>query len=47
MALQPCPDCGGARLRPESRAVTVGGLGIHEYASYSAHAALEWIASSS
>ncbi len=26
----PCPDCGGARLRPESLAVTVGGLNIAE-----------------
>jgi excinuclease ABC subunit A len=43
MALRPCPDCGGARLRPESLAVTVGGLGIHEYARLSARAALEWI----
>jgi excinuclease ABC subunit A len=25
-----CPDCGGARLKPESRAVRVGGRGIHE-----------------
>jgi excinuclease ABC subunit A len=25
-----CPDCGGARLRPEARAVTVGGRPIHE-----------------
>ena len=31
MALQPCPACGGARLRPESLAVTVGGLNIYEY----------------
>ena len=31
MALQPCPACGGARLRPESLAVTVGGLSIAEY----------------
>ena len=43
MALQPCPACGGARLRPESRAVTVGGLNIHEYTTLSARAALEWI----
>ncbi|HET6832110.1 MAG TPA: excinuclease ABC subunit UvrA [Solirubrobacterales bacterium] len=43
MALQPCPACGGARLRPESLAVTVGGLSIHEYSQLSAHAALEWI----
>ena len=28
MAEQPCPDCGGARLRPESLAVKVGGLNI-------------------
>ena len=27
---QPCPACGGARLRPESRAVTVGGRAVHE-----------------
>jgi excinuclease ABC subunit A len=26
----PCPECGGARLKPESLAVTVDGLGIHE-----------------
>nr|MBA2240944.1 excinuclease ABC subunit UvrA [Solirubrobacterales bacterium] len=43
MALQPCPACGGARLRPESLAVTIGGLGIHEYSRLSAQAALEWI----
>jgi len=45
MALQPCPACGGARLRPESLAVTVGGLNIHEYTRLSARAALEWIES--
>ncbi|HEX2435110.1 MAG TPA: excinuclease ABC subunit UvrA [Solirubrobacterales bacterium] len=43
MALRPCPDCDGARLRPESLAVTVGGLSIYEYTCMSAHAALEWI----
>ena len=43
MALQPCPACGGARLRPESLAVTVGGLNIDEYTQLSARAALEWI----
>jgi excinuclease ABC subunit A len=26
----PCPECGGARLKPASLAVTVDGLGIHE-----------------
>jgi len=43
MALQPCPACGGARLRPESLAVTVGGLNIYEYTRMSARAALAWI----
>ena len=43
MALQPCPACGGARLRPESLAVTVGGLNIYEYTKLSARAALGWI----
>ena len=43
MSLRPCPDCGGARLRPESLAVTVGALSIHEYSCFSAGAALEWI----
>jgi excinuclease ABC subunit A len=43
MALQPCPACNGARLRPESLAVTVGDLNIHEYTQMSARAALEWI----
>jgi excinuclease ABC subunit A len=43
MALRPCPACGGARLRPESLAVTVGGLNIYEYTQLSARRALEWI----
>src|SRR4051812_25323339 len=43
MALQPCPACDGARLRPESLAVAVGGLNIAEFTSLSAHAALRWI----
>ena len=43
MALQPCPACDGARLRPESLAVTVGGLNIHEFSQLSARRALEWI----
>jgi excinuclease ABC subunit A len=44
MAEQPCPDCDGARLRPESLAVTVGGFSIAEYTDLSARAAGEWIA---
>jgi excinuclease ABC subunit A len=43
MALQPCPACHGARLRPESLAVTVGGLNVHEFTQLSAKAGLEWI----
>ena len=43
MSMRPCPACDGARLRPESLAVTVGGLGIHEYTRFSAQAALGWI----
>jgi excinuclease ABC subunit A len=43
MAEQPCPACKGARLRPESLAVKVGGLSIAEYSDLSAHAAAEWI----
>jgi excinuclease ABC subunit A len=45
MAEQPCPACQGARLRPESLAVKVGGLSIAEYSDLSAHAAAEWIRS--
>ncbi len=45
MAEQPCPDCGGARLRPESLAVKIGGLSIAEYSALSATAAGEWIRS--
>ncbi|HET7574473.1 MAG TPA: excinuclease ABC subunit UvrA, partial [Solirubrobacterales bacterium] len=44
MAEQPCPACHGARLRPESLAVKVGGLSIAEYGDLSAHAAAKWIA---
>jgi excinuclease ABC subunit A len=45
MAEQPCPDCEGARLRPESLAVKVGGISIAKYSAKSAQAAAEWIAS--
>jgi excinuclease ABC subunit A len=43
MAEQPCPDCQGARLRPESLAVKIGGISIAEYSAMSARAAAEWI----
>jgi excinuclease ABC subunit A len=45
MAEQPCPACKGARLRPESLAVKVGGLSIAEYSDLSAQAAATWIRS--
>ena len=35
----PCPDCGGTRLRPESRAVKVGGRSIAELSSLSIRSA--------
>ena len=43
MAEQPCPACKGARLRPESLAVKVGGLSIAEFSAFSASAAARWI----
>ena len=43
MTLRPCPDCKGARLRPESLAVKVGGLGINEFTRMSAKRAIEWL----
>jgi excinuclease ABC subunit A len=43
MTLRPCPECEGARLRPESRAVLVADTPIHEFTRLSANRALEWI----
>ena len=43
MTLRPCPECGGARLRPESRAVLVSGMPIHHFTSLTARAALQWV----
>ena len=34
MTMRPCPECKGARLRPESRAVQVAGLPIHEFTAH-------------
>ncbi len=42
MSVRPCPECHGARLRPESLAVKVGGLGINELTRMSAKRAIEW-----
>jgi excinuclease ABC subunit A len=43
MSLRPCPACGGARLRPESRAVLVGETRIEDFCALSARRALEWV----
>ncbi len=42
-----CPDCHGARLKPESLAVTVGGRNIYELASLSIASAVEAMGTSS
>ncbi len=42
MSVRPCPDCKGARLRPESLAVKVGDISVHELTSKSARRAIEW-----
>ena len=39
-----CPDCGGARLKPESLAVTVGGMNIYELSGLSITKAVAAIA---
>ncbi|MGZ3443086.1 MAG: excinuclease ABC subunit UvrA, partial [Polyangia bacterium] len=43
MSVVPCPACKGARLKPESRAVLVGGVAIHEFTALSVRRALTWI----
>jgi excinuclease ABC subunit A len=43
MTLRPCPECKGARLRPESRAVLVSGTPIHEFTALPARRALDWV----
>jgi excinuclease ABC subunit A len=43
MAEQPCPSCHGARLKPESLAVTVGGISIRDFTEMSATGARDWI----
>jgi excinuclease ABC subunit A len=43
MTLRPCPECKGARLRPESRAVLVADTPIQEFTALSARRALEWV----
>ena len=44
MATIPCGTCGGARLKPESRAVTIGGKNVIETTGLSIIEAQEWFA---
>ena len=43
MSFRPCPQCGGARLKPEVLAVTVGDLNIHEFTQMSVTRALAFL----
>ena len=43
MSTSPCPDCGGKRLSPISRAVTVGGMRIMDYCDLPVTKALEFM----
>ncbi len=43
MSFRPCPQCGGARLKPEVLAVTVGGESIHGFAQLSVTASLRFV----
>ncbi len=38
-----CPECGGARLKPASLAVTVGGRNIHEFTGFSVRDAVSFL----
>ena len=42
MSASPCPECGGKRLSPISRAVTVGGMRIMEYCDLPVTKALDF-----
>jgi len=41
MTLRPCPECKGARLKPEVLAVTIGDRNIHDFTRLSVSRALE------
>jgi len=43
MSQVPCPECAGKRLRPESLAVTVGGINIADFSEKSVEDALAFI----
>jgi excinuclease ABC subunit A len=43
MSFRPCPECNGARLKPEVLAVTIGGKSIHEFTQMSVTRALAFL----
>ena len=43
MSFRPCPECKGARLKPEVLAVTVGDRNIHQFTELSVTRALEFL----
>ena len=43
MSFRACPECGGARLKPEVLAVTIGERSIHEFSQLSVTAALRFL----
>jgi excinuclease ABC subunit A len=43
MSFRPCPECNGARLKPEVLAVTIGGLSIHGFTQMSVARALRFV----
>jgi excinuclease ABC subunit A len=43
MSFRACPACGGARLKPEVLAVTVGGFNVHEFTKLSVAGALAFL----
>jgi excinuclease ABC subunit A len=43
MSFRPCPECGGARLKPEVLAVTVGDKNIHQFTQMSVTRALAFL----
>src|SRR5215204_5194166 len=45
MSFRPCPQCRGARLKPEVLAVTIGDKSIHEFTQLSVTRALEFLGS--
>ena len=43
MSFRPCPECGGARLKPEILAVTIGDRSIHAFTQMSVTRALAFL----